>query len=142
MKLNVSDSAILKAERNVRADRQEEQEVKALRDKGYKAYRVDREVDSISAKHGMMWVCDSKYSDNDIFYIAASDVDKGLDEAAGWSKALNGLVPVGFRVDMHFPRHRNKRRYIEISEERRGQSIRVICGAKRITTSCEAGNSD
>lgn len=139
MKINVSDQAILKAERNVRADRQEESEVKGLRDKGYMAYRVDREIDSLSAKNGKMWVCDSKYSDNDIFYIASTDIVKGLNEARGWFQALNGLVPVGFRVDMHFPRHRNKRRYIEIPEEMRGISLKVVCGAERITVSRAGG---
>lgn len=118
--------AEVRAERDKRADRQEEDEVRALKDAGYIAFRIDREVDTFAAKSGVVWLCDCKFSDNGIFYIDSSDVAKGLDSAVALAKALEFKVPVGFRVDMHFPRHRSRNRhYITIRESDRGWSIRV-----------------
>ncbi len=132
----MDDNSVAKAERNARADRQEEEEVARLRKKGYVAFRLDREVDSFSAKDGRIWYCDCKFSDADVFYITDYDIAKGLDEAEKLASALNHLVPVGFRVEMHFPRTRqlNNRRYIEITEQDRGWTIKVTKTHRKITT--------
>ena len=115
-----------RAEQDKRADRQEEEEVRQLRKAGYVAYRVDREIDTYASKDGKIWLCDNKYTDNDLFYIDYSDVAKGLDAVLAHAKSLNFAVPIYFRVWMHFARHRSKnKKYISIREDDRGFTIKV-----------------
>jgi len=133
------DEAELKAERNEEATRQEQAEVRAQKDKGNVAYRIAREVDTlvVDKRDGIIWLCDCKHTENgeDVFYIDSSDVAKGLDEVLKWRDALHQLVPVRFRVDMFFKRHRsNNHKYIPITEFDRGYSIKVTRHAKKITT--------
>ena len=121
-----------RAERDSRAYRQQEDEVRALRDAHYLAFNIDREIDTIAFKQGRIWLCDNKYSDNDIFYIDSKDIAKGLDQAQKLAEKLDFKIEVYFRIDMFFPRHKSKnRRYIICTESDRGWSIRV--------TRCESG---
>jgi len=134
------DEAELKAERNEEATRQEQAEVKNQKDKGNVAYRIAREIDTlvVDKRDGIIWLCDCKHTENgeDVFYIDSSDVAKGLDEVLKWRDALHQLVPVRFRVDMFFKRHRsNNHKYIPITEFDRGYSIKVTRHATKITTS-------
>lgn len=129
-----------RAERNEEATRQEQSEVKAQKDKGNIAYRIAREIDTlvVDNRDGIIWLCDCKHTENgdDVFYIDSKDVAKGLDEVLKWRDALGRWgVPVRFRVDMFFKRHRsNNHKYIPITEFDRGYSIKVTRGKKRITT--------
>ena len=125
-----------KAERNIRADRQEQEEVAEQRGKGNLAWRLDKEVDTIVFTHtGTVWLTDCKYSDNDVFYADFSDVDKGLDAVRMMSKCLGRYgVPIQFRLDMHFPRHKgNNRKYIPLTEDCRHWSLKITRTAERIT---------
>jgi Holliday junction resolvase len=128
--------AELKADRCRRADRQEEDEVKALRDKGYVAYRIDREIDTVAIKDGEIWLCDCKFSDNGEFYISKEDIAKGLDTVLEWAKSTVNKIPIRFRIDMHFPRHKtHNRKYILVTEYDRGYSIKVARNSNgRFTT--------
>ena len=128
-----------KALRNEEATRQEQDEVRAQKDKGNVAYRIAREIDTLSVdkRDGTIWLCDCKHTENgeDVFYIDSKDVAKGLDEVLKWRDALHQLVPVRFRVDMFFRRHRsNNHKYIPITEFDRGYSIKVTRHANKITT--------
>lgn len=116
----------LKADRDKRADRQQEDEVKALRDANYIAWLIDREIDTICAKDGRIWLCDNKFTDNGEFYIDSKDIAKGLDQRMALAKALMFKIEVGFRVDMWFPRFKShNRRYIIFTEQDRGWSLKV-----------------
>ena len=116
----------LKAQRDKRADRQSEDEVKALKDAGYIAFIVDREIDTYASKDGRVWLCDNKFSDNDLFYIDSTDIAKGLDYRLELAKSMLFKVEVGFRVDMWFPRYKShNRRYIIFTEQDRGWSMKV-----------------
>jgi len=116
----------LKADRDRRADRQSEDEVRQLKDAGCIAFIVDREIDTYASKDGKIWLCDNKFSDNDIFYIDSSDIAKGLDYRIELAKSLLFKVEVGFRVDMWFPRYKShNRRYIIFTEQDRGWSMKV-----------------
>ena len=129
-----------KALRNEEATRQEQNEVRAQKDKGNVAYRIAREIDTLAVdtKDGTIWLCDCKHTENgeDVFYIDYKDVAKGLDEVLKWRDALGRYgVPVRFRVDMFFKRHRsNNHKYVPITEFDRGYTIKVTRGAKKITT--------
>lgn len=135
------NEAELKAERNKEAICQEQNEVKAQRDKGNVAYRISREIDTIcfDKPTGILWVTDCKATKNgeDVFYVDSSDVNKGLDVVLGIQETLGRYgVPVQFRIDMFFRRHRsNNHKYILITECDRGHTIKIIRGKKRITTS-------
>jgi len=129
-----------KAERNVESVRQEQNEVKAQKDRGNIAYRIAREIDTlvVDMRDGIIWLCDCKHTENgeDIFYIDSKDVAKGLDEVLKWRDGLGRYgVPVRFRVDMFFRRHRShNHKYILITEFDRGYSIKVTRNKGRITT--------
>lgn len=129
----------VKGERCSRADRQEEGEVLIQRKTGAWAYRIDNKVDTISIRDGVIYLCDCKFSDQDVCYIDSSDIGKGLDEAAKVRDQLNSpailSVVVKFRIDMYFPRVRvNNRRYINIQEEDRGWSYKVWKTDRKIMT--------
>ena len=134
------DEAELKALRNVESARQEQDEVRAQRDKGNLSYRIAREIDTLTVdrKDGTIWLCDCKHTENgdDVFYVDSSDIDKGLDERAKWYDAIGRFgIPIRFRVDIFFKRHRsNNRKYIVITEQDRGWSIKVTRGKGRIST--------
>lgn len=134
------NEAELKAQRNEEATRQEQDEVRSQKDKGNVAYRIAREIDTLTVdiKDGVIWLCDCKHTENgeDFFYITSQDVAKGLDEVLKWRDGLGRYgVPVRFRVDMFFKRHRsNNHKYIPITEFDRGYSIKVTRHATKITT--------
>lgn len=129
-----------KALRNEEATRQEQDDVRRQKDKGNVAYRIAREIDTLTvdALTGTIWLTDCKCTANgeDMFYIEKGDVDKGLDEVLKWRAALGRLdFPIRFRVDMFFRRHRsNNHKYINITEQDRGHTIKVTRGKGRITT--------
>ena len=129
-----------KALRNEEATRQEQAEVKAQKDKGNVAYRIAREIDTLCFdKHtGIVWVTDCKSTENgeDVFYVDSKDVAKGLDEVLAIRETLGRYgVPVKFRVDMFFKRHRsNNHKYIPVTEFDRHYTIKVTRGKKKITT--------
>ncbi len=127
-----------KALRNEEATRQEQDEVRSQKDKGNVGYRIAREIDTLTVDNGTIWLCDCKHTENgeDVFYIDSKDVAKGLDEVLKWRKALGrDDVPIRFRIDMFFRRHRsNNHKYIPVSEFDRGYSIKVTRLAKKITT--------
>jgi len=133
-----------KAMRNADSVRHEQQEVKAQRDKGNMSYRVAREVDTLTGdKHnGIFYVCDCKGTDNDIFYLEAYDVDKILDERLGWLEVFGRYgVPVVSRFHIHFKRHRSRnKKYIIVTEDDRGCSIKVTRGQRISTQRVGAGN--
>jgi len=125
-----------KAERVAESTRQEQDEVKAQRDAGNLAWRIAREIDTLCFdKSGIIYITDCKFSDDDVFYITSQDVAKGLDTVLAIQECVGRYgVPVRFRVDMHFRRHRSRnRKYITITELDRGYSIKVT-RAKRIST--------
>jgi len=125
-----------KAERVDNSIRQEQDEVAEQRRRGNLAWRIAREIDTLSFdKDGIIFITDCKFSDNDIFYIDSNDIAKGLDTAISIQNCVDRYgVPVQFRVDMHFRRHRSRnRKYIVITEADRGYSIKVT-RAKRIST--------
>jgi len=134
------NEAEFKALRNEEATRQEQDEVRSQKDKGNVAYRIAREIDTltIDKRDGTIWLCDCKGTENgeDVFYIDSKDIAKGLDEVLKWREALSKYgVPVRFRVDMFFKRHRsNNHKYIPITEFDRGFSIKVVRGKNKITT--------
>ena len=133
------NEAEFKAERNEEATRQEQDEVRSQKDKGNVAYRIAREIDTLTVdkRDGIIWLCDCKQTENgeDVFYIDSKDVAKGLDEVLKWRDALHQLAPVRFRVDIFFRRHRsNNHKYIPITEFDRGYSLKVVRGKGRITT--------
>ncbi len=121
----LSDSE-LRADRDRRADRQQMAEVATLRRSHHMAWVIDREFDTIAFKDGRVWLCDNKFTDNDVFYIDSKDIAKGLDQRIGLAQALDFKVEVGFRIDIHFARHRSKnRKYILFTETDRGWSLKV-----------------
>lgn len=116
----------LKAERDRRADRQSEDEVKALKKAGWVAFIVDREIDTYASKDGRVWLCDNKFSDADLFYIDSKDIAKGLDYRRAVAESMLFKIEIGFRVDMWFPRYKShNRRYIIFTEQDRGWSMKV-----------------
>jgi hypothetical protein len=122
-------------ERNERATRQEQDLVRMERAKGHLAWRIAREYDvQVIKKDGTILLVDSKFSDNGIFWVDSKDIIKGLDIAAKMRMMLK--VPVNFCIDMWFPRTRqlNNRRYIDVSEEDRGWSIKAWKTSKKIMT--------
>jgi hypothetical protein len=128
-----------KAQRNLDSIRQEQDEVKAQKDKGNVSYRIAREIDTFTGdtKDGIIWICDCKGTDSDVFYFDSSDIDKALDERQKWFAVLGRYgVPIKVRFEIHFKRHRsNNKKYIVITEQDRGWSIKVARGNGRITTS-------
>jgi len=125
-----------KAERVAASARQEQDEVKAQRDAGNLAWRIAREIDTLCFDDsGVIYVTDCKFSDSDVFYIDSKDIAKGLDVVLDILRCVGRYgVPVRFRIDMHFRRHRSRnRKYILITELDRGYSIKVTRG-KRIST--------
>lgn len=138
-----------KAERNVESVRQEQAEVAAQRKKHNLAWRIAREIDTICFdKHtGILWVTDCKSTENgeDVFYVDYKDINKGLDVVLAIQETLGRYnVPVRFRVDMFFKRHRsNNHKYIPITEFDRGYSIKITRHATKITTArVTKGNGD
>ena len=128
-----------KARRVADATRQEQNEVKDQKAKGNVSYRIAREIDTLTldVKNGKLWLCDDKCTDGeDTFYIAKSDIIKGLDEAKKWQKGVERYgLPVGFRVLIFFQRHRsNNHKYIPITEDDRGYTIKVTRTEKGIKT--------
>jgi hypothetical protein len=126
-----------KAQRNEDSTRQEQEEVKRQRDKKNVSYRIAREIDTLTVERGtgIIWLCDCKSTDGDMFYIENYDVQKGLDEVLKWREALGRPdVPVRFRVEIFFKGHRsNNKRYIPITEMDRGYTLKVTRGKGRIT---------
>ncbi len=133
------DEAEAKAIRNEDSVRQEQDEVKAQKKLGNVSYRIAREIDTLTGDKstGIMWLCDCKGTDSDIFYIDSSDVAKALDERLKWYEVLGRYnVPIKVRFEIHFKRHRsNNKKYINITEQDRGWSIKVNRGNGRISTS-------
>jgi len=127
-----------KIERNEAATRQEQCEVRAQKAKGNVAYRIAREIDTFTGdvKEGKLWVCDCKHTENgeDTFYIESGDINKGLDEVEKWLDVVGRYgVPVGFRVEVYFRRHRSKnKKYIYVDERHRNHTIKIKRG-KRIS---------
>lgn len=128
-----------KAIRNEDSVRQEQAEVKAQKDKGNVAYRIAREIDTLcgDVSTGIFWLCDCKGTDSDVFYLDSSDINKALDERQKWNDVLGRYgVPIKVRFEIHFKRHRsNNKKYIIITEQDRGYSLKVARGNGRITTS-------
>ncbi len=131
-----------KAERVDNSIRQEQDEVAGQRRIGNISWRIAREIDTITFdKDGAVYVTDCKFSDNDIFYIESGDINKGLDIVIAVQKCLGRYqVPVRFRIDMHFRRHRSKnRKYIAITELDRGYSVKVTRGQRICTQRVRRG---
>jgi hypothetical protein len=133
------DEADAKAIRNEDSTRQEQNEVKRQRDMGNVSYRIAREIDTLTGdvSTGTLWLCDNKGTDADVFYIDSSDVNKALDERLKWYDVLGRYnVPIKVRFEIHFKRHRsNNLKYINVTEQDRGWSIKVTRGNGRISTS-------
>jgi Holliday junction resolvase len=121
-----------KAERCLRADRQEQACVVNEKAKGNLAYRIDKEFDVlILEKSGKHWLVDCKFTDDIEFWIEKSDVNKLLNEARKFQK--HG-VDTAAKIDMHFPRWKSRNhRYIVITEADRDWSIRVTKSAEGMT---------
>jgi hypothetical protein len=130
-----------KAERNIEAVRQEQEEVRRLKDAGHVAYRIAREIDTLAVdgRDGCIYLCDCKHTENgeNVFYIEESDIAKGLDERQKWLKCFRHLKEppkIIFRVEVFFRRHRShNRRYVYLDENDRGWSIRVTRGEQRFS---------
>jgi len=123
-----------KIERNLKAIRQEQELVKKERAKGNLAWRIAREYDvQVIKKNGTILLVDCKYSDNGEFWVDYKDIIKGLDLAVQMRKMLG--ISVNFLIDMWFStRQKNNRRYIDISEEDRGWSIKCSKTPQKIMT--------
>ncbi len=131
------EEALAKAERNERAVRQEQQLVRRENARGNLAYRIARDIDvQIINKSGEIILVDCKSSDNGVFYIDSKDIIKGLDIAKRYVSMLCHGIIVKFKVDMWFAgtKQRNNRRYIDITEEDRGWSIKCWKTPKKIMT--------
>uniref|UniRef100_A0A6M3JN66 Uncharacterized protein n=1 Tax=viral metagenome TaxID=1070528 RepID=A0A6M3JN66_9ZZZZ len=128
-----------KAIRNEDSVRQEQAEVKAQKDCGNVAYRIAREIDTICGDKstGILWLCDCKGTDSDVFYLDSSDIAKALDERQKWNDVLGRYgVPIKVRFEIHFKRHRShNKKYVNITEQDRGYSLKVARGNGRISTS-------
>ncbi len=115
-----------RADRDRRADKQEMAEVARLRSSHHGAWGIHREFDTLAIKDGTAWLCDNKFTDNDVFYIDSKDIAKGLHEREKFAKAVNFQLEVIFRFEMFFPRHKSKnRKYIIVTEADRGWSLKV-----------------
>lgn len=122
----MSDYDEVKAEHGRRAADQERSEVKRLKADGWVAHKVSKEYDVYASKDGIIMLEDCKFTDNDTFFIESKDIAKWLEQVELQAAALNYLVPVKFRVDMYFPRHKGKNRhYVDIDESHLGKTIRV-----------------
>lgn len=117
----------VKAERDKRADKMERQLVNFFRDQGYTAERIDGKVDVQCCGDGEIKVIDCKFSDDIVFWLEKSDIDKGLNYAKKLQADLGNRVPVKFYIDMWFiGRKGENRRIFRVLEKHRGAGIRII----------------
>jgi len=116
----------MRADRDRRADDQERDLVKRARDNGCISNRVDAEIDVEIFSEGHIQVIDCKQTDDSVFYVAKTDIEKGLDYTQRLRNWYAG-VEVTFLVEMFFPKYKNKnKQLLEITEENRGISIKVL----------------
>lgn len=125
-----------KAYANKLAMIQEEKRVALERSHHNLAWRIAREFDVlVVTRSGEIWLIDCKRSDNGIFDIDNSDVEKLLEQAVEWRKRQPNAIVV-CRFEMWFSRTRqaNNKRDIIVTEDDRGWSIQCTKTPKKITT--------
>jgi len=116
-----------KANRDKRADRQEQDLVKQELRQGNVSYRVDKEFDVFTIRRdGTIFLTDCKSSEQALFYVDRKDINKGLDCVRKWQERLPN-VRIVFNLYMWFSfTHQNSnKRYISIDESYRNCSLRV-----------------
>jgi hypothetical protein len=133
-------SKMTEAERKAYANKlamvQEEKRVALERSHHNLAWRIAKEFDVlVVTRSGEIWLIDCKRSDNGMFIIDGSDIEKLLGVANDWRKRQPNAIVV-CRFEMWFSRTRqaNNKRDIVVTEEDRGWSIRCTKTPKKITT--------